>query len=118
MCILAQLFLFTLSKTTNFRCFETTDNNFKFDKTGGKFSKNRKTLGEKQKLLITSNFSFSHSVFKRLLLQRSKKKGLFGNDERLKVAKLGRSKVKDKWAPQIIPGQHSSLNFSYFQKQS
>ena len=28
-----------------------------------------KTLWEKEKLLVTSNFSFSHSVFKRLLLQ-------------------------------------------------
>ena len=29
-------------------------------------------------MLITSNFSFSHSVFKRLVLQTCKKKGLFG----------------------------------------
>ena len=29
----------------------------------------QKTLWEKEKLLIRSNFSFSHSVFKRLLLQ-------------------------------------------------
>ena len=33
-------------------------------------------LWEKEKLLITSNFSFSHSVFKRLLLQTRKKPGL------------------------------------------
>ena len=32
---------------------------------------------EKEKLLITSNFSFSHSVFKRLVLQTLKNKGLF-----------------------------------------
>ena len=33
---------------------------------------------EKEKLLVTSNFSFSHSVFKRLVLQTRKNQGLFG----------------------------------------
>ena len=37
-----------------------------------------KTLCEKEKLLVTSNFSFSHSVFKRLVLQTHKNQGLFG----------------------------------------
>ena len=37
-----------------------------------------KTLWEKEKLLITSNFSFSHSVLKRLVLQTHKNQGLFG----------------------------------------
>ena len=37
-----------------------------------------KTLWEKEKLLFTSNFSFSYSVFKRLLLQTRKNRGLFG----------------------------------------
>ena len=37
-----------------------------------------KTLREKEKLLITSNFCFSHSVFKRLELQTHKSQGLFG----------------------------------------
>ena len=37
-----------------------------------------KTLWEKEKLLIRSNFSFSHSVFKRLVLQTCKNQGLFG----------------------------------------
>ena len=37
-----------------------------------------KTLFEKEKLLITSNFSFSHSVFKRLVLQTRENQGLFG----------------------------------------
>ena len=36
-----------------------------------------KTRWEKEKLLVTSNFSFSHSVFKRLLLQTRKNQGLF-----------------------------------------
>ena len=38
----------------------------------------QKTLWEKEKLLVTSNFSFSHSVFKRLVLQTRKNQGLFG----------------------------------------
>ena len=38
----------------------------------------KKTLWEKEKLLVTSNFSFSHSVFKRPLLQTHKNQGLFG----------------------------------------
>ena len=33
---------------------------------------------EMEKLLVTSNFFFSHSVFKRLLLQTRKNQGLFG----------------------------------------
>ena len=38
----------------------------------------KKTLWEKEKLLITSNFSFSHSVFKRLVPHTRKIQGLFG----------------------------------------
>ena len=37
-----------------------------------------KTLCEKEKLLVTSNFSFSHIVFKRLVLQTRENQGLFG----------------------------------------
>ena len=29
-------------------------------------------------MLVTSNFSFSHSVFKRLVMQKRKNQGLFG----------------------------------------
>ena len=36
------------------------------------------TLCEKEKLLVTSNFSFSHSAFKRLVLQTHENQGLFG----------------------------------------
>ena len=42
------------------------------------YHKGLKTLWEKEKLLVTSNFSFSHSVFKRLVLQTRKNQGLFG----------------------------------------
>ena len=38
-----------------------------------------KTLWENGKLLITSNFSFSHSVFKRLVSQGRQKVSLSGN---------------------------------------
>ena len=37
-----------------------------------------KTLWETEKLLATSNSSFSHSVFKRLVQQSGKTQGLFG----------------------------------------
>ena len=36
------------------------------------------TLWEKEKLLVASNFSFSHSVFKKLVLLTNKNQGLFG----------------------------------------
>ena len=35
-------------------------------------------MWEKEKLLDSSNFSFSHSVFKRLVLQTRENQGLFG----------------------------------------
>ena len=39
-----------------------------------------KTLREKEKLLVSSNFSFPHRVFKRLVLQTHKNQGLFGKE--------------------------------------
>ena len=45
-----------------------------------------KSLWEKEKLLVTSNFSFSHGVFKRLVLQTCKNQGLFGKRLILKIA--------------------------------
>ena len=51
---------------------EMADDNFKCHENGKKFSKQVETLWEKEKLLVTSNFSFSHSVFKRLALQTRK----------------------------------------------
>ena len=35
-------------------------------------------MWEKEKLLVTSNFSFSHSVFNRPVLQTRENQGLFG----------------------------------------
>ena len=56
---------------------EFADNNFRFDENGRKLYK-RVHLWEKEKLLIMSNFPFSHSVFKGLVLQTRKNQGLFG----------------------------------------
>ena len=54
------------------------DDNLKFNKYGGKFSKRvENTLG-KGEMLVLSNFSFSHSVFKGLVLETCKNQGLFG----------------------------------------
>ena len=43
-----------------------------------------KTLREKEKLLVRSNFSFFHSVFKRLVPQTCKNQSLFGKRLRVK----------------------------------
>ena len=52
---------------------ELADDNFKFDKNGRKvLQMGRKYCGEKEKLLVTSNFSFSYSVFKGIKLQTRK----------------------------------------------
>ena len=50
---------------------EFADDSFEFDENGRKFSKGWKTLREKEKLLVTSNFSFSNSIFKNLVPQTS-----------------------------------------------
>ena len=47
-------------------------------KTAEGLPKGYKTLWEKEKLLVTSIFLFSLSVFKRLVLQTRKNRGLFG----------------------------------------
>ena len=70
----------TLSKTTNFRLFQTErvcKRQFKFDENGRKLSKRVENTGGRKILLDMSNFSFSHSVLKRLVQQTSKNKGLF-----------------------------------------
>ena len=52
---------------------EFADDNYKFDENGRKFSKRVENTVEKRR-----NTSLSHSVFKRLNLQISKKQCLFG----------------------------------------
>ena len=44
-----------------------------------RYQNGKKTLWEKEKLLVTSNFSFSHSVFKRLVSQGHQRVSLCGN---------------------------------------
>ena len=56
---------------------EFADDSLKFDENGRKSSEWVENTGEKEKLLVTSNFSFSQSVFKRLVLQTCKNQGLF-----------------------------------------
>ena len=51
--------------------------NFKFNENGRKFSKREESTVEKEKLLVTSNFSFSPSAFKRLVLQTSKTRAIW-----------------------------------------
>ena len=60
----------------NSKCLQTT--NLNMVKMAESSPKGQKTLWDKEKLLVTSNFSFSHSVFKRLVLQTRKNQGLFG----------------------------------------
>ena len=54
------------------------EDNFIFDENSRKFSKRVEKLLEKEKSLVRASFSFSRSVFKRLLLQIGTYQGLFG----------------------------------------
>ena len=86
--ILARVISLTVSQTTNFRLFQTeTDCRWQFQiwpiwqralQTLWEKTLWWKTMWEKEKLLVRSNSSFSHSVFKRLELQTRKNQGLFG----------------------------------------
>ena len=54
-----------------------------------------KTLWEKVKLLIMSNFSFSLGVFKRLVQQTRKNQGLFGKGlNKMKISKYRNAVTK------------------------
>ena len=66
---------------------EFADDNFKFDENGRKFSK-------LEEMLVTSNFSFSYSIFKRFLLQTRKSQGLFGKGLRWNYPLAVLAKVK------------------------
>ena len=66
---------------------EFSDDNFTFDENGRKFSiRKEKTLWEKEKLLVLSNFSFYHIAFKRFVLQTHKNQGLFGKGLNMNLA--------------------------------
>ena len=55
-------------------------------------------MWEKDKLLVTSNFSFSHIFFKRHVLQTRKNQGLFGKGLSFEVI-----------SQQSVPGFHNAL---------
>ena len=55
------------------------DENFNFYENGRKVSKRVENTVGKEKLLVMSNFSFSHSGFKRLVSQGRQKVSLCGN---------------------------------------
>ena len=57
---------------------EFADDSLKFDEYGRKFFKRVENTVVKEKLLVTSNFSFSHSVFKIFVLETRNNQGLFG----------------------------------------
>ena len=65
---------------------EFADDNFKLDEYGREFLKRIENTEGKEKLLVTSNFSLSPCVFKRLVLQTRKNQGFFG--ERVKLFTL------------------------------
>ena len=72
--ILQRCFIWlTLSQTMNFRLFQTETNCRRQCRTWQRWwkvlCKRRKRPWEKEKLLVTSNFSSSHRVLKRLVLQ-------------------------------------------------
>ena len=95
--MVSSYWLLTLSQILDpSKLTEFAANNFKFDENATKFFNwVEKTLGEKEKLLIMlilAHFSFSHSVFKRLVLQKRKNQGLFGKG--LKCANTVRVKPR------------------------
>ena len=74
--------LFNLSQRINFGLFKTervcSGHLQIWMKLVESYQNREKTLREKEKLLAMRNFSFSHSVFKRIALQTCKNQGLFG----------------------------------------
>ena len=73
--------LLTLSQMTNFRLFQIErvcrqqfQNWWQWQKI---LQMGRKQCGKKEKWLVMSNFSFSHIVYKRPVLQTRKNQGLF-----------------------------------------
>ena len=69
----------------------------------------QKTLWKKEKLLVTSNFSFSHCVFKRLVRQTRKEQGLFGNGLRGLFLESDSYSLTAKQQPVDLPRSHSCI---------
>ena len=62
----------------NSKLKEFAEDNFKFNENSTKFSKLVEKTVEKGEIPCHTHFSFSHSVFKRLVLQTHKNQGLSG----------------------------------------
>ena len=70
-----------------------------------------KTPREKEKLLIMRNFSFSHSVFKRLALQTRKNQGFFGKGlNTCQVNALPSLKISDRSIPKALVDLADKIN--------
>ena len=69
----------------------------------------RERCGKKEKLFVMSNFPFSHSVFKRLVLQTCKNQGLFG--KQLNITNLVIS-VFDR--PENNAGKGENVGYQHF----
>ena len=59
---------------------EFADDNFKHDEFDSKFSKPIENTAGKAEIARYKHFSFSHSVFKKHVLQTCKNQGLLGKD--------------------------------------
>ena len=71
----------TLSQTTNFRLFQIETlcrQQFGINENGRWFSKRLENTVGKGEIACYEQFSFSHSVFKRLILQTREDQELFG----------------------------------------
>ena len=77
------------------------------------FPNGKKTLWEKDKLLVTSNLSFSHIVFKRLALQTRKNQGLFGKGLRVGLCILPFKEVSVCFAPRVFESYKGLGGFGY-----
>ena len=76
-------------KLVQFKILLCADNNFRFDEYGRKFSKQIENTAGKAEIARNEQFSFSHSVFKRLVLQTCKNQGLFGKGLRVNQCRQG-----------------------------
>ena len=65
----------------------------------------QKTQSEKEKLLVTSNFSFSDSVFKSFIQQTRQNKDLFGKGLNDIVSRM--PKIKKNKRNSIVQGPYS-----------
>ena len=78
----------------------------------------RKHSEKKEKLLITSNFSFSHSVFKRLVLQTSKNQGMFGKGLNLKLLSANSFSLEESKICHLLTHSHTMTPFDAPEKEA